>query len=65
MQKRYKDAEAILKMDWRNATCLIDDRYIMLDGVPVGELGWKWWILKVMKQANLREKKQMEIMVKF
>lgn len=65
MHKRYKDAEASLKMDWRNATCWIDGRYIMLDGIPVGELGWKWWILKVMRHANTREKKKLEITMKF
>lgn len=65
MHKRYLDAQANLKMDWRNATSMIDGRYIMLDGMPVGELGWKWWILKVIKQANLRDKKQMEIILKF
>ncbi len=65
MQKKYLDAQAHLKMDWRNATSLIDGRYIMLDGVPVGEMGWKWWILKVMRHANIRERKRLDKSIKF
>lgn len=65
MLKRYKDAEASLKLDWNGVTCWVNNKYVMLDGMPVGEWGWKFWIYMVIKKANLREKKKFEISLKF
>ena len=61
MLKRYLDAQASLRMDWNGVTCTNEGKYLMLDGVPVGELGWKWWISKVIKEANLRDKRRLQI----
>lgn len=59
-QQRYVRMSQTLRLSYGKATHTIDGKYVLLDGEPVGELGWKWWVYKVIDAIGYKNFKRFE-----
>lgn len=57
-QQRYNRMDTTLRLNFGRATHTIRGKYVMLDGEPVGELGWKWWVYKVIDALGWKSERK-------